>query len=348
MTTFTNARPKTTPQRGFRASPDRPLALLARCPVHIETPMPELADLAKTLGVAQLFAKNEGKRMRLGSFKALGGAFAVAQMICEAAGVEDPVAAKETAATMTFVTASAGNHGLSVAAGAKIFGARAVIILPSTVPAAFDARIRATGAEVIGGQSYDDSVAQAIRLADENGWIHLSDGSWAGYTARPALILEGYSVLSAECAGHFAALNTWPTHVFLQAGVGGLAAGVAAHIRDHWPVQPNIVVVEPDRAPCLINSMKAGALTMGDGPDSNMGRLDCKNASLIAFEALRADADIFVTITDEAAAQAAATLAAHGLATTPSGAAGLAGLIALAPAADSRCMIVVSEGSENG
>jgi diaminopropionate ammonia-lyase len=182
MTTFTNARPKTMPQRGFRASPDRPLALLARCPVHIETPMPELADLTRTLGVAQLFAKNEGKRMRLGSFKALGGAFAVAQMICEAAGVEDPMAAKDTAATMTFVTASAGNHGLSVAAGAKVFGARAVIILPSTAPAAFAARIRATGAEVIGGESYDDSVAQAIRLADENGWIHLSDGSWTGYT----------------------------------------------------------------------------------------------------------------------------------------------------------------------
>ncbi|MDN5789030.1 pyridoxal-phosphate dependent enzyme, partial [Pseudorhodobacter sp.] len=151
MPALTNARAKTTPKRHFRASPDRPLALLARCPVHLPTPMSELADLAQEIGVASLFAKNEGARMRLGSFKALGGAFAVAQMICEAAGVEDPTAAKNKAATMTFVTASAGNHGLSVAAGARIFGARAVIILPATAPAAFAARIRATGAEVIGG-----------------------------------------------------------------------------------------------------------------------------------------------------------------------------------------------------
>ncbi|MDN5787988.1 pyridoxal-phosphate dependent enzyme, partial [Pseudorhodobacter sp.] len=196
--------------------------------------------------------------------------------------------------------------------------------------------------------SYDESVAQAIRLADENGWIHLSDGSWPGYTERPALILEGYSVLSAECAEQFAAVNIWPTHVFLQAGVGGLAAGVGAHIRDRWPVQPTIVVVEPDRAPCLQNSIRAGKLTPGNGPDSNMGRLDCKNASLIAYESLREDADIFVTVTDKAAAEAADLLAARGLATTPSGAAGLAGLIALVPGKESRCMIVVSEGPENG
>ena len=330
------------------AAPDRPLALLARCPAYAVTPMLELADLARDLGVGRILAKNEAARMRLGSFKALGGAFAVAQMICDRAGVDDPMAAAEVAAGMVFVTASAGNHGLSVATGARIFGARAVILLPASAPIAFAERIHATGARVIRGGAYDDCVAEAIRLAEAEGWLHLSDGSWPGYVERPALVLEGYTVLAEECRAAFARSGLWPTHVFLQAGVGGLAAAMAAHIRDHWPVQPQILVVEPDRAPCLQASIRAGRLVESPGPTSNMGRLDCKNASMIAFEALRGDADLFVTVSDEAAAAAEALLAAQGLVTTPSGAAGLAGLIAAAPGPGSCSLVIVSEGSEEG
>ena len=346
MSQFSNtARPKrTTPQ--FRVAPDRPMALLGQCPAYQATPLRDMAPLAGELGLAALLAKDETGRMRLGSFKALGGVFAVAQIICDAAGTADPdsPAARNIAAGLTFVTASAGNHGLAVASGARIFGARAVIVLDATVPDAFVARIRAAGAEVRRAPGvYEDAVALATRLAKDKGWLLLADGSWPGYTARPALVMEGYGVLAQECLVALAARGDWPTHVFLQAGVGGMAAAVAAHLRSTWPRQPCIVVVEPDRAPCLRDSVRAGRLTRSEGAVSNMGRLDCKDASLIAFEALRGDADVFVTISDAEATAAVDMLARHGIATTPSGAAGLAGLRQMAPGPDARCLIVATE-----
>ena len=342
-------KPGAPDDHGFRISADRPLALLGACPAYRPTPLCEAPELAAGLGLARLWIKDETARMRLGSFKALGGAYAVAQMILDRAGARDPDApeARATARAMTFVTASAGNHGLSVAAGARVFGARAAIVLAENVPDAFAARIRARGAEGIrAAGSYEDSVAEAMRLAETRGWLHLADGSWPGYTAPPALVMEGYAVLAEECRADLARGGDWPSHVLVQAGVGGLAAALAAHIRATWPRQPEITVVEPEAAPCLARSVEAGRLTTAAGPVSNMGRLDCKDASLLAFESLRATADAFVTVSDEAAADAARDLARAGLATTPSGAAGLAGLRALGLPAGATAMIVVSEGPE--
>ena len=346
-----NERHHSVHARGFRVAADRPLALLQACPAYAATPLHSLDNLASELGVSSLWAKDETRRMRLGSFKALGGAFAVAQMISEAAGTADltDASAKDVAAGMTFITASAGNHGLSVAAGARIFGARAVIVLSSSVPEDFADRIRAVDAEVTRVEgSYEDSVAYAIETAERKNWILLADGSWEGYVERPALVMEGYSVLAEECRAVFADKENWPTHVFLQAGVGGLAAAVAGHIRDYWTEQPTTTVVEPEAAPCLMASIKAGRLTRADGPLSNMGRLDCKDASLLSFESLRGDADEFVTVSDDEADAAVEALARHGISTTPSGAAPLAALKALAPGADSRCLIIVSEGATGG
>ena len=336
---------------GFRASAERPLALLADCPAYAPTPLSDAAALADTLGVARLWIKDESTRMGLGSFKALGGAFAVVQMILDRAGGHDPMTpeARAVAAQMTFITASAGNHGLSVAAGARVFHAGAKIVLAASVPESFADRIRAAGAEVIRvAGSYEDSIAEAMRLAEENGWIHLADGSWPGYIEAPALIMEGYTVLAEECRRSFADGGAWPTHVVLQAGVGGMAAAVAAHVRRFWEVQPEIVVVEPEAAPCMLESVRAGGLTPGQGPASTMGRLDCKDASLLAFETLRRDADAFLTVSDDAAAQAVALLHGADMASTPSGAAALAGLQALAPGKEARVMVILSEGPEAG
>jgi diaminopropionate ammonia-lyase len=347
---YTNSRSdRRGVKRQFRTKPDRPMAMLRLCPVYEPTPMRSLPALAAELGIDTLTVKDETKRMRLGSFKALGGVFAVAQLVADSSGAADLTgdSAREAAANMTFITASAGNHGLSVAAGARIFGARAIIVLNSAVPEAFAERIRNTGAEVVRvSGSYEDSVRHAIDEAGRNGWLLLADGSWDGYTERPALVMEGYTVLAEECRREFEADGNWPTHVFLQAGVGGLAAAMAAHIREYWANQPQIVVVEPDAAPCLLRSVEAGALTRADGPESNMGRLDCKDASLIAFDALRRDADLFVTVADDEAAAAAARYAGHGILTTPSGAATLAALDKLKPGADARCLLVATEGPE--
>jgi diaminopropionate ammonia-lyase len=346
-----SARPRQDARRLFRPNADRPLALLQRCPAYAPTPLRDLPALAETLGIASLALKDETTRMRLGSFKALGGAYAVAQMIIDASGDPDPMSerARNVARGMTFITASAGNHGLSVAAGARIFGAKSVIVLSSLVPEAFAGRIRGAGAQVMRIEgTYEDSVAAAIAAAERNGWLLLADGSWDGYVDRPALVMEGYTVLAEECRDVFAARNDWPSHVVLQAGVGGLAAAVAAHIREHWDRQPEIVVAEPDAAPCLFRSIEAGRLTRADGPVSNMGRLDCKDASLIAFSALRRDADLFVTVSDEHARSAAGLLGRHGVATTPSGAAGLAGLASLNLERNARALVIATEGAESG
>lgn len=333
--------------RFFRSQSTRPLALLNRCPAYASTPLQQLPELANRYGVEQILAKDETERMSLGSFKALGGAFAVAQMISDAAGTTDLVGpeARRAATAMTFVTASAGNHGISVAAGARLFGASATVVLARSVPTAFADRLQSLGANVhwVDG-NYEDSVEAAMELAASQAWLLLADGSWQGYIERPALVLEGYTVLPKECMDVYATDGQWPTHVFLQAGVGGLAAAVAAHVRDFWPEQPEIIIVEPDAAPCLKASVESGRLTRADGPESIMGRLDCKDASLISFQSLSRDADHFITISDANARDAAKDLASVNVETTPSGAAGLAGLISFAPGPESRCLIVVSEG----
>ena len=349
--------------RPFFTSARRALKLLQSCPAYTPPHLSDQAVLADRCGVDMLYIKDESSRMKLGSFKALGGAFAVAQMITEEAEkrLGRPVIApeilsetvREIAASMTFITASAGNHGLSVAAGCDVFGANAVIVLSQTVPEAFARRIEDKGAEVVWtAGSYDGSVAEAVKLADERGWLLLADGSWPGYTQRPAHILEGYTVLAEECRQAFdTGTARWPTHVFLQAGVGGPASAVVAHVRDHWASQPEIIVVEPDAAPCLMRSVEAGELVRVEGPDSNMGRLDGKDASLLAFEALRQDANMFVTTSDAQAREASEILGQADFPTTPSGAAGFAALMFgrdLGIGPNSRCLVVASEGSVGG
>lgn len=338
-------------RRLFNPSPARALAILRSCPVYQPTPLVELPSLAAGHDLAALYVKDESQRMRLGSFKALGGAFAIAHLICARAGETDPTTqtAKAAAGEMTFITASAGNHGLSVAAGARVFGASANVVLSASVPEGFADRIRALDANVIRVEgNYEDSVASAISAAEANGWFLLADGSWEGYVERPALVMEGYTVLAEECRAEFARQAEWPTHVLLQAGVGGLAAAAAAHIREFWSRQPVIIIVEPEAAPCLGESVKAHRMVRVSGPVSNMGRLDCKDASLIAFDALKDDADDFVTVSDTEAAAAADALAAHGLATTPSGAASMAAVLRGNFGPGSRVLAFATEGREDG
>ncbi|WP_138466040.1 pyridoxal-phosphate dependent enzyme [Poseidonocella sp. HB161398] len=318
-------------------------ALLARCPAHAATPLVELPALAARFGVARLVVKDERGRMGLGSFKALGAAHAIAR---EAAATR-AADLRRALAGRVYVTASAGNHGLSVAAGARLFGARAVIYLAEDVPAGFARRLAAKGAEVVrAGRSYEASMAAAAAAAEAQGWTLLSDSSWPGYAELPLRVMEGYLQLAAETV---AGIGRPPSHVFVQAGVGGLAAALAAQVRRAWGEAPQIAVVEPEAAPALTESIRAGRIAETAGPASSMGRLDCKTPSVIALKGLSRDADLFVTVS-EAEGQAAAALAAEaGLPTTPSGAAGLAPLAAgmvLPPGAE--VLAVISEGPEDG
>ena len=316
--------------------------LLSKCPVHAPTPLVDATDLARECEIAALWIKDERARMGLGSFKALGAAHAIARA---ASATGDPGANSLTG--QTYVTASAGNHGLSVAAGASVFGARAVVYLAETVPDAFAERLRAKGAEVVRtGATYEDSMASAEAAAKSNGWNLLSDSSWPGYSEMPLRVMEGYLQMAAEAV---AQVPQPPTHILLQAGVGGLAAAFAAHARRAWGDAPHIIVVEPAAAPALIESIRAGKIVDTTGPVSNMGRLDCKTPSQIALAGLARDADTFVTISEKDAEAALPRLAAHGLASTPSGAAGLAALFSGLPMidADARVLAILSEGPED-
>ena len=317
----------------------RAQALLARCPVAAETPMESAVAIATHSGVQDVWIKDERGRMGLGSFKALGAAYVIA---CDAQDAD--------VSTRTYVTASAGNHGLSVAAGASAFGAKSVVFIAQTVPDSFAARLEEQGAQVIrAGETYEDSLAAAAQAAEENGWDLLSDGSWHGYTARPHRLMEGYTVLMAEA---ILQLPDAPTHIFLQAGVGGLACACAALARQAWGDGPRIIVVEPEAAPALYGSIVAGKPVESHGPASDMGRLDCKMPSLIALKGLARDADAF-SLVSEAEGQAGAGLAmVSGLASSPSGAAGIAALAALHTdqrdalgiTAQSRVLCILSEG----
>jgi len=319
-------------------------SLLERCPAHAETPLLDLPALARRAGVAEVHAKDERDRMGLGSFKALGAAHAIARAAREAVVGEDW---PHALAGWIFVTASAGNHGLSVAAGARVFGARAVIYLSETVPDSFASRLAGMGAEPVReGATYEDSMAAAEQAAERYGWVLLSDSSWPGYTEWPRRVMEGYLQIAAETARQ---LRVPPTHILLQAGVGGMAAALAANFRDAWGDAPRIIVVEPQAAPALIESIRAGRIVTTRGPVSAMGRLDCKTPSMIALAGLAWDADLFVTLTEKEVAGAVASLAEIGLVTSPSGGAGLAALLSgLDLGSDARVLCFVSEGAVDG
>lgn len=316
------------------------LSLLERCPAAAPTPLVEASRLTRHAGVSGLWLKDERDRMGLGSFKALGAAYVIAR-----AAAAEPTGRLEGT---TYVAASAGNHGLSVAVGARLFGARSVIYVGRTVPEVMAERLRQAGADVVRhGDDYEESMAAAAEAADENGWRLLSDSSWPGYSRIPRRVMEGYLVVGYEAATQ---LGRTPTHIFLQAGVGGLAASLAAYFRSCWGDLPEIVIVEPERARALMESIRAGQPARSDGPTSTMGRLDCKEPSHLALAVLARLADFFVTVTDDEAEEAARLLEEHGLATTPSGGAGVAALMnadrpTLGLDDTSRVLTILSEGT---
>jgi len=312
-----------------------PRALLGRCPTAAETPLVEVADFGP-----RLWVKDERGRMGLGSFKALGAAYVIAHA-ASAVGSSDMTTALRG---RTYVTASAGNHGMSVAAGARIFGARAVIYLADTVPEDFARRLRDKGAEVVRkGAEYEASMAGAAKAAQDNGWTLLSDSSWPGYFELPHRLMEGYLAMAAEMTEQMPEV---PTHIFLQAGVGGLAGACAAYFRHVWGDAPRIIVVEPEFAPALQASIEAGKAVATSGPVSNMGRLDCKEPSLIALKGLARDADVFVTLSEAEASGVLPDLAAAGLATSESGGAGLAAMTLMGLDSDARVLCILSEGPD--
>lgn len=314
---------------------------LDHCPAHRPTSLLPLPATAAACGVASVHIKAEWDRMGLRSFKALGGSYAVVRHVLAAARakVGRPVGpealmspeVRAVAKTMVFTCASAGNHGLAVAAGARMVGARAVIFLSEAVPESFARRLQEAGAEVRrAGASYEASMAQALAAAADSGWVLLSDSSWAGYTDAPLEIMRGYTVLFEEAAEAMEVdAGSRASHVFVQAGVGGLAASGAGYLRDRWGEAFQLIVVEPIGAACLLESARARRPVRISRRPTALGRLDCAEPSILAFDLLSRLADVFAVITDAEAAAAARRLNAEGALVSACGAAGAAALLAL-------------------
>jgi len=337
--------------------------VITRWPGYAPTPLVGLRGLARAMDVARLWYKDEGGRFGLGSFKALGGAYAVAELILrrvaeQRPGEEPSIEAlldgryRDVAERLVVACATDGNHGRSVAWGARLFGCRAVIYIHATVSEGRKQAIEAYGAEVrrVAG-NYDDSVRQAAADAAAEGWTVVSDTSWPGYTEIPKDVMQGYGVMAMEALDQLPPEER-PTHVFVQGGVGGLAA--AACMQTWWRYgdeRPRLVVVEPETAACLLASARAGGPAAIEGDlETVMAGLSCGEPSLIAWEILDEGADVFMTVPDHAA-MATMRLLADGVDGDPplvageSAVAGLAGALALAAASELRNRLGLTHAS---
>ncbi len=330
---------------------------------YAPTPLLDLPNLALQVGVAAVRMKNEASRFGLGSFKALGGAYAVAALLCNElarAGTAASIADLEAGAyragePVTVTCATDGNHGRAVAWGAQRFHARCIIFVHATVSQGRADAIAAYGAEIrrVPG-NYDDAVRECARQAEAAGWHVVSDTSWPGYTDVPRDVMQGYRLMADEAADQWDGLS--PTHVFVQAGVGAAAAAMSVQCRARFSPAPALIVVEPDHAACLLASAQQGILTAVEGDlDTIMAGLACGEPSLLAWQELEHATAAFMAIPDVAAIATLRLLAAQGIVAGESGVAGLAGFLLAAadPAArrtlgldaTSRVLLFSTEGA---
>lgn len=279
-------------------------------PGYQQTPLRHLTSLAGELGLADIAYKDEADRFGLGSFKALGGAYAVLRCLERAlrdAGITGPVTTADLTAgrhrdivsTITVTSATDGNHGRSVAWGARLFGCRAVIFVHAHVSEGRCKAIEAYGAEVnrVPG-NYDDSVRHAFEVAAREGWFVVQDTATADYREIPADITCGYGVIASEVIEQ---IETPPTHVIVQAGVGGVASAICARFWQAWgAARPRFIVLEPGNAACVAASLAAGhRVNLTGDTDTIMAGLACGEVSELAWEVLAAGADAAVIIDDE-------------------------------------------------
>jgi diaminopropionate ammonia-lyase len=350
---------------------DAALAEISSWPGYAPTPLHRLDALAATLGLTSLWYKDERGRFGLGSFKALGGAYAVANVlrnrVMAARGLPNVASQQLLSGAFadivrgaTVTCATDGNHGRSVAWGAQLFGCRCVIFVHEHVSQGRRDAIAKYGAEVreVKG-NYDDAVRHAAATAKANGWTVVSDTSYPGYRDIPLDVMHGYGVMAAEIAQQLG--DAPPTHVFAQAGVGALAAAVCASFWLRWAeARPRFVVVEPLHADCVYRSLEAGRpVVVGGSLDTVMAGLACGEVSELAWEILHGGANAAVALDDAYALQAMRLLASPAASDPPivageTGGAGLGALLAardypeiaatLALDATSRVLLLGSEG----
>lgn len=295
-------------------------------PGYASTPLHECPALARWLGVARLYVKDESSRFGLNAFKILGASWAMHRARASSTGAA------------VFAAATDGNHGRAVAWMARGLGCAAVIFVPDGMAAARRDAIRGEGARVVVVDGcYDEAVRRCASESAAHGWQVISDTGYEGYLEIPEWVVDGYGTLFDEVGEAVAARALeWPDIVLVQAGVGGLLSAAVRYFRA-LPGKTAIVSVEPDDADCLLASISSvdGSPRVSAGTQrSIMSGLNCGEVSLAAWPVNRAGVDLFISIEDRFAEDAMRRLyrAADGdprMVAGESGAAGLAGLIAL-------------------
>ncbi|MEN9935361.1 MAG: hypothetical protein RLZZ387_1940 [Chloroflexota bacterium] len=322
-----------------------PLELHRRLPGYAPTPLVETPALAARLGVGRLWVKDESCRMGLPAFKILGASWAVERALTAHLGRLAPwdtlaeLRAQVEPLGLTLVAATDGNHGRAVARMADALGCAAHILVPhGTAQPRIDALIDEGAHVTVVDGTYDEAVARSAALAGPRSLV-ISDTSWPGYEDIPAQVIAGYGTIFHEVDAALAESGEpGPDVVLVQMGVGALAAAVIGHYRR--PGGPAIVGVEPARAACVLESLAAGRIVEVPGPhDSIMAGLNCGAPSLIAWPLLRAGLDAAVAVDDDHARSAMRLLAAEGLVAGETGAAGVAGLLALADFPEARAAL---------
>ena len=258
------------------------------------TPLLKLDKLKKKLKVNNVFYKDESKRFHLKSFKALGGAYAVEKI-------------SKGKKNIIISSATAGNHGRSVAWGAKRLGLKCKIFVSQYVSNSRVHEIEKYGAEVTRVKGdYESSLNECIKLSKKNKWKIVQDVSTKKYKLVPLLTMAGYSIMIKEISKQ---TNQYITHIFLQAGVGGMAAGVVAGVAKYFKRIPKIIIVEPDRADCVLQSIKTRKLKkIKIKKESIMGGMSCNEMSYIPWQILRKASSCCVSVSDKNVAKTLAML----------------------------------------
>lgn len=291
-------------------------AFHASFPEYQVTPLAKLDQLAKALGVANVYVKDESYRFGLNAFKVLGGSYTIGNYLAQRLGKDIselpfPVLSSEEVRNqigeVTFVTATDGNHGRGIAWTANRLGQKSVVYMPKGSALERLHNIQALGADAsITDMNYDDAVRLANSNAEKYGWVMVQDTAWEGYEDIPGWIMEGYTTMAAEAVEQMKGEK--PTHIFLQAGVGAMSGGITGFFADLYGDEdrPIITIVEPNKADCIYRSAKANDgkphFVKGD-MNTIMAGLACGEPCTIGWNVLRDYADNFISMPDYVAAE---------------------------------------------
>ena len=265
---------------------DEAYSTISKWESYEATPLLLLNKLSKELNLNQIYYKDESKRFDLKSFKALGGAYAVEKVT---------KGNKE----ITVSTATAGNHGRSVAWGAKRLGLKCKIFISEFVSEARGKAMESLGADVVKVKgNYENSLIECIKQSTENDWQIVQDVAWKDYMVVPTLTMAGYSVMMKEIVDQIN--NESITHIFLQAGVGGMAGAMVAGVARYLKNIPKIIVVEPDSAACVMKSIESGKIEKVQiVRESLMGGMSCGEPSLVPWKILKKSVNNCISLPDD-------------------------------------------------